>query len=154
MTNSQWVTLLYLLSNWKTALCFKQSELLPLFGEQPTGLAKFSRTVSAQYLCFCVMPNWQHHNQPMAYQILVGNISMFNSFIFLWIIYNKAINIIARQSFWIMKPFQNSVMDALEELKSNGYVEKLKDQITSTSVPSKHQDLLDFLYNQVIHIWW
>ena len=48
--------------------------------------------------------------------------------------------------------FNNSIMDAFEQFKSDGYVEKLKAQITSTSVPSRHQDLLEFLYNQIIHM--
>jgi hypothetical protein len=61
-------------------------------------------------------------------------------------------NIIARQSFFILKPFENSVMDAIEQFKSHGYVEKLKAQITSTSLPPEHQDLIQFLHNQIIHI--
>jgi hypothetical protein len=61
-------------------------------------------------------------------------------------------NIIAKESFWIIKPFNDSIMDALEHFKSHGYVEKLKSQITSTSMPPEYQDLLAFLYNQVIHI--
>lgn len=64
----------------------------------------------------------------------------------------KAITIIATESFWMMKPFNNSVTDAFEQLKSRGYVEKLKNQITSTSIPSKHEDLVQFLHNQIIHI--
>ena len=42
-------------------------------------------------------------------------------------------------------------MDAFEQLKSHGY-EKLKADITFASVPpaSAHQDLLKFLYDQVI----
>jgi len=71
---------------------------------------------------------------PMSYQILV------------------AMNIIARKSFWIMKPFKYSIMDAIQEFKGHGYVERLKAQITSTSVPLEDQDILEFLYNQSISI--
>lgn len=58
--------------------------------------------------------------------------------------------IIARQSFWIVKPFNNSVVDALEQFKSHGYEEKLKAQITSAAVPPAHHDLLEFLYDQIL----
>ena len=64
----------------------------------------------------------------------------------------KAITIIAWQSFSIMKPLKNSIMDAFEQFNSVGYVEKLKAQITLALVPTEHQALLEFLYNQSIHI--
>jgi hypothetical protein len=70
-------------------------------------------------------------------------------------------NIIAKQSFWIMKPskksiidketqpFEQAIMDALEQLKREGnYVKKLKTSITSETMPSDHQELLDFLFDQ------
>lgn len=87
----------------------------------------------------------------MSYQILVGNhISSF--LISHQLIYEQAMNIIAWKSFWIMKPFKYSIMDAIQEFKSHGYVERLKAQITSTSVPLEDQDILEFLYNQSISI--
>ena len=69
-------------------------------------------------------------------------------------------NIIAKLSFWIMKPskksiidketqpLEQSIMDALEQFKREGYVEKLKTSITSESTPSDNQELLDFLFDQ------
>ena len=44
-------------------------------------------------------------------------------------------------------------MDALEQFKTHGYAEQLKTQITSDSIPLGHEDLLAFLYNQIINIW-
>ena len=52
-----------------------------------------------------------------------------------------------------MKPFMESIMDGLELFKSRGYAEKLKTQITSDSIPHGHEDLLAFLYDQIINIW-
>lgn len=49
-----------------------------------------------------------------------------------------------------MWPFNDSVMDTFKQFESGGYAEKLKAQITSTSLPRKHQDLHEFLYNQII----
>lgn len=77
----------------------------------------------------------------------------------------KAITIIAKLSFWIMKPkrksflaklslkkpFQESITDALAQFSSGGYVEKLKTSITSESLPSNKEDLFEFLFNQIIH---
>ena len=69
-------------------------------------------------------------------------------------------NIIAKLSFWIMKPskksiidketqpFEQAIMDALEQLKQEGNVKKLKTSITSETLPSDHQELLDFLFDQ------
>ena len=62
--------------------------------------------------------------------------------------------IIARISFWIHKPFYESLKEALESFKKDGYIEKLKTQITSESMPSNKEDMLEFLYNLIIHIWW
>ena len=79
--------------------------------------------------------------------------------------YFKAMNIIAKLSFWIMKPskksiiaketqpLEQSIMDALEQFKREGYVKKLKTSITSGSMPSDHQELLDFLFDQTDYIW-
>ena len=75
---------------------------------------------------------------------------MFLPFIFgLW---GKAIIIITKSSFFIMKPFIESVMDALDQFKSHGYAEKLKSQITLDTIPPRHEDLLIFLYDQIVNI--
>ena len=79
--------------------------------------------------------------------------------------YLKAMTIIAKLSFWIMKPkkksiiarlsrnkmqpFKELILDALAQFKSGGYVEKLKTSITSESLPSNKDDLLEFLYSQI-----
>ena len=79
--------------------------------------------------------------------------------------YFKAMIIIAKLSFWIMKPkkksiitrlslkkmqpFEELILDALAQFKSEGYVEKLKTSITQESLPSNKDDLLEFLYNQI-----
>jgi len=75
-----------------------------------------------------------------------------------------AMNIIAKLSFWKMKPskklnidketqpLEQSIMEALEQLKREGYVKKLKTSITSESMPSDHQELLDFLFDQTAYI--
>jgi hypothetical protein len=43
-------------------------------------------------------------------------------------------------------------MDALYQFKQQGYVEKLKSQITSGSMPSDHQKLISFLFDQIVHM--
>ena len=45
-----------------------------------------------------------------------------------------------------------SIMDALEQFKSYGYTERLKTQITLKSIPPEHEDLLAFLYDQIIEV--
>ena len=70
-------------------------------------------------------------------------------------------SIIAKLSFWITKPtepteksltaFEQVIMDALAKFKGDGYVEKLKTNITSESLPSDDEDLLAFLCNQTAH---
>jgi hypothetical protein len=62
----------------------------------------------------------------------------------------KAINIIAKLSFFIMKTYNESMIDALEEFKKQDYVNKLKAQTTSETIPSNDEDLLAFLYDQVM----
>jgi hypothetical protein len=74
--------------------------------------------------------------------------------------------IIAKLSFWIMKPkkksfielplktvepFEELILDALAKFKIDGYVKKLKTSITQESLPSNKdsEDLLEFLYNQI-----
>ena len=49
-----------------------------------------------------------------------------------------------------MKPLNESMMDALIQFEQEDYAEKLKAQITS--IPSDEDDLVGFLYDQVIHI--
>ena len=78
-------------------------------------------------------------------------------------------NIISKQSFWIMKPkkqpkksiidklsfktmmqpFEDSILDALAHFRTEGYVEKLKTTITPESLPLNKDDLLKFLCNQI-----
>ena len=70
-------------------------------------------------------------------------------------------SIIAKLTFSIMKPtkqtektftaFEQIIMDALAKFKGDGYVEKLKTNITSESLPSDDEDLLAFLCNQTAH---
>jgi hypothetical protein len=72
-------------------------------------------------------------------------------------------NVIAKLSFWRVKPnskwlfqklqpFEQSIMDALNQFKREGYVKKLKTCITSASLPSDHQDLHKFLYDLIAQI--
>ena len=72
--------------------------------------------------------------------------------------------IIAKLSFWIMKPkkksiitelphkavkpFEKLILDAFAQFRTEGYVEKLKTSITPKSLPSNKKKLLEFLYNQ------
>ena len=53
------------------------------------------------------------------------------------------------------QPFEQAIMDALEQLKQEGNVKKLKTSITSETLPSDHQELLDFLFDQTqgANIW-
>lgn len=44
-------------------------------------------------------------------------------------------------------------MDALEQFKKQGYVEKLKNCISPASLPSDTDGLIMFLYDQIIHLW-
>ena len=61
-------------------------------------------------------------------------------------------NILAKLSFWIKKPLETSIMDSFHQFKKQGYVEKLKAQITPEALPTKHSALVQFLYDQVINI--
>jgi len=63
-----------------------------------------------------------------------------------------AIIIIVKKSFWIKEPIHQAIADAYKEFKYEGYAEKLVIDITSVSIPSKHEDLLAYLYNYIIHI--
>jgi hypothetical protein len=61
-------------------------------------------------------------------------------------------NILAKLSFWIRKPINRSIIDAMDKFKKQGYVKKLKAQITSEAMPTGHDDLVQFLYDQIINI--
>jgi hypothetical protein len=81
----------------------------------------------------------------------------------------QAMNIIAKLSFWIMKPrkkslitrlswsfkkiqpFEDLILDAFSLFRKEGYVEKLKTRITPESLPSNKYDLLKFLHTQIAH---
>ena len=84
--------------------------------------------------------------------------------------YFKAMTIIAKLSFWIMKPkkrliitglvavsqkkiqpFEESILDALDQFKMGGYVKKLQTSITQESLSSNKNDVVEFLYNQIAH---
>jgi hypothetical protein len=51
-----------------------------------------------------------------------------------------------------MEPLIESIMDAMEQFKTCGYAEKIKTQIPSHSIPPGDEDLLAFLYDQIINI--
>ena len=73
--------------------------------------------------------------------------------------------IIAKLSFWIAKPnkksittelplktvepFEELILDAFAQFRTEGYVEKLKTSITQESLRSNKDNLLKFLYNQI-----
>ena len=77
--------------------------------------------------------------------------------------YFKAMNIIAKLSFWILQPskentsiitelsFEDSMLGGLDKFRMEGYVEKLKTSITPESLPSNKDDFLEFLYNQIAY---
>ena len=50
-----------------------------------------------------------------------------------------------------MQPFDELILDALAQFKTEGYLKKLKTNITKESLPSNKDDLLEFLYNQIAH---
>ena len=43
-------------------------------------------------------------------------------------------------------------MDTLDQFKKEGYVEKLKAHITSEAITTRHDDLVQFLYDQAMSI--
>ena len=55
-------------------------------------------------------------------------------------------------TFWIKKPLNESIMDALIQFEKEDYAKKLKMCITLESMLTKEKDLVGFLYDQVIHI--
>ena len=48
-----------------------------------------------------------------------------------------------------MEPFEELILDAFAQFRTEGYVEKLKTSITPESLPSNKDGLLEFLYNQI-----
>ena len=69
-------------------------------------------------------------------------------------------NIIAKLSFWMQAgkkkesvitelSFEDSVLGTLDQFRTEGYVEKLKNSITLESLPSNEADLHEFLCNQI-----
>jgi len=60
-----------------------------------------------------------------------------------------AMIIICKLSFWINKPFKYSIIEALDQFKSQGYEKKLKNSITSQSLPKDKEELLNFLYDLI-----
>ena len=74
--------------------------------------------------------------------------------------YFKGMNIIAKLSFWVQAAkkkksiitemsFEDSILSALDQFRTEGYVEKLQNTITPESLPSNEVDLHEFLYNQI-----
>ena len=61
-------------------------------------------------------------------------------------------NILAKLSFWIKKKIHQSIMDALDQFKKEDYVRKLKAHITPEAITTRHDDLVQFLYDQAISI--
>ena len=69
----------------------------------------------------------------------------------------KKKNIITKLSFKKVQPvedsitFEDLILDGLAQFRKGGYVEKLKTRITSKSLPSDKDDLLQFLYNEIAY---
>ena len=60
--------------------------------------------------------------------------------------------IIVKQSYWIKKPFTESMIDAFDRFQREGHAEKLKILISPTmSLPSSSEDLFAFLYSHIVH---
>ena len=70
-----------------------------------------------------------------------------------WILHppkHRLKSIITKLSFKKMQPFEDSIWGALDQFRTEGYVEKFTISITPESLPSK-DDLHEFLYNQIAH---
>ena len=50
-----------------------------------------------------------------------------------------------------MQPFEELILDALTQFRTEGYAKKLKTSITQKSLSSNKDDLLEFLYNQIAY---
>ena len=48
-----------------------------------------------------------------------------------------------------VEPFEQLILDAFAQFRTEGYAEKLKTSITQESLHSNEDDLLEFLYNQI-----
>ena len=68
-----------------------------------------------------------------------------------WIMKPKKKSSIPQQSLKEMQPFEESILDGLAQFRAEGYVKKLKTSITQESLPSNKNDLLEFLYNQIAY---
>ena len=66
-----------------------------------------------------------------------------------WIMKPKKKSIITRLSLKMVGPFEQLILDAFAQFRTEGYVEKLKTSITQESLHSNEDDLLEFLYNQI-----
>ena len=71
----------------------------------------------------------------------------------------KAMAIIAKLSFWkkpsittrLSQQFEEVILDALAQFRTDNYAKKLQTSITQESLPSNKDDLLEFMYNQITH---
>jgi len=61
----------------------------------------------------------------------------------------KAIIIIVKLSFWINKPFLQSLVEGFDQFKTKEYLKNVKTGITPTSMPSGHGNLVPFLYKYI-----
>jgi hypothetical protein len=61
----------------------------------------------------------------------------------------KAIIIIIKLSFWIHKPFLQSLVEAYDQFKNKEYLKYIKTGITPASMPSGHENLVAFLYKHI-----
>ena len=50
-----------------------------------------------------------------------------------------------------MQQFEDLIWGALDQFRTEGYVEKLKTSITPESLPSTKDDLREFLHNQLAY---
>ena len=66
-----------------------------------------------------------------------------------WIVKPKKKSVITRLPLKTVGPFEQLILDALTQFRTEGYVEKLMTSITQESLPSDEDDLLKFLYNQI-----
>ena len=67
-----------------------------------------------------------------------------------WIMKPNKKSIITKLPFKAVEPFEQLILDAFAQFRTEGYVEKLKTSITQESLPSnKDNHLLKFLYNQI-----
>ena len=49
------------------------------------------------------------------------------------------------------QPFEESILDALTQFRTEGYVKKIKTSITQKSLPSNKDHLLEFLYKRITY---